>query len=116
MRCSECGVDIEFRLQLESDAEVRWYTSILLSLCGLTTALLVFVVVSIGARLGPYAVGWNMLLAATYCACIVYWIRHRNTITFNPTRRDIRKWVLLLFVLIALVIGTVAVEQDGLIS
>ena len=114
MRCGECGLDIEFRVQLDIDTDFRWYVSLLLGLCGLSALSLVIAFVSIVAGLSNYERAWNTILLAMCCGCIVFWIRHRDTITFNSKRGDIRKWVLLFFLLASVVMGTVAVERGGL--
>jgi len=115
MLCSECGVIIVLRVQLKNVTEVRWYLSLLLGLCGLTTISFVMMLVSLAAQFKGHFVLWNIVLLAACCGCIVLWIRHRGRIAASPKRSDIRKWVLLFFVLATIVVATVAVEQGGLL-
>ncbi|MDG2476350.1 MAG: hypothetical protein P8M32_00460 [Phycisphaerales bacterium] len=116
MLCSECGVIIVLRVQLKNVTEVRWYISLLLGLCGLTTISLIMVLVSLAARFRDHFVLWNIMLFAVCCGGLVLWIRHRRRITTGPKRSDRRKWVLLFLLLAAIVVATVAVEQGGLLQ
>jgi hypothetical protein len=115
MRCGECGVEVELRVQLACVTEARWYLSLLLGLCGLNALSLVMLIVAIAARFKSSVWLWNMMLFAVCCASLILWIRNRDPITADATRSHIRKWILLFFLLTTIVIATVAIEQGALV-
>ncbi len=112
MRCSECGVQLAFRIEVQSVNTIRWYVTLLIGLCAISALSFASFGVSVLSRKSNLWVqGLNMLVFLTCGIGLVLWLRHRGRITASDDQASIQRWFRRFFLLMGIVFVMVFVQQ-----